>query len=218
MDQAGDTERPLIGVLALQGDFEAHREALQRAGARVRPVRTAAELNGVDGLIIPGGESTTMLKLLDYENLFEPLRRFGAEKPIFGTCAGAILLASEVVNPPQPSLSLLDMTVERNGYGRPIDSRIAQIELEGDRAAEAVFIRAPVIRRVGPDAKVLATYLNAPVLVAQGRHLAATFHPELNQTDNRIHSLFVDKVNSARRITERQNGPPQPAHKASPGA
>jgi 5'-phosphate synthase pdxT subunit len=110
------------------------------------------------------------------------------------------------------------MTVERNGYGRQIDSRIAQIELEGDRAAEAVFIRAPVIRRVGPGAKVLGTYLSAPVLVEQGRHLAATFHPELNQTDNRIHSLFVQKVKSATPATERQNGPPQAGHKASPSA
>jgi 5'-phosphate synthase pdxT subunit len=187
-------EQPLIGVLSLQGDFDAHREALQRAGARAVQVRTAAELNNVDGLIIPGGESTTMLKLLDYEDLFESLRQFGSEKPVFGTCAGAILMASEVVNPPQPSLSLLDITVERNGYGRQIDSRIAQIELENDRTAEAVFIRAPIIRHVSPDAKVLATYLNAPVLVEQGKHLAATFHPELSRTDNRIHSLFVEKV------------------------
>ncbi|HZS54253.1 MAG TPA: pyridoxal 5'-phosphate synthase glutaminase subunit PdxT [Bryobacteraceae bacterium] len=197
------TEKPLIGVLALQGDFDAHREALQRAGARARQVRTAVELNDVDALIIPGGESTTMLKLLDYENLFEPLRRFASEKPVFGTCAGAILMASEVVNPPQPSLSLLDMTVERNGYGRQIDSRIAQIELKNNRTAEAVFIRAPIIRRISPDTNVLATYLNAPVLVEQGKHLAATFHPELNQADNRIHSLFVEKVKAGAGKKER---------------
>jgi len=135
-----------------------------------------------------------MLKLLDYENLFEPLRRFGEQKPIFGTCAGAILLASDVVNPPQPSLGLLDMTVERNGYGRQIDSRIAPIELANGGTAEAVFIRAPVIRRVGPETKVLATYLETPVLVQQGRHLAATFHPELSRNENQIHRLFVEKL------------------------
>ncbi len=183
---------PKIGVLALQGDFEAHRKAIERAGGEAVEVRTAADLDSVDGLIIPGGESTTMLKLLDIENLFEPLRQFGNKKPIFGTCAGAILLASEVVNPAQRSLGLLDITVERNGYGRQLDSRIAEIDLQG-QPAEAVFIRAPVIRRVGPEAKVLATYLDAPVLVEQGRHLAATFHPELAR-DERIHSHFVDKV------------------------
>jgi pyridoxal 5'-phosphate synthase pdxT subunit len=189
--------KPKIGVLALQGDFEAHRKALERAGGEGVEVRSAADLAGLDGLIIPGGESTTMLKLLDAENLFEPLQRFGRKKPIFGTCAGAILLASEVLNPEQRSLGLMDLTVERNGYGRQIDSRIAEIEFDGQaregKAAEAVFIRAPVIRRVGPAAKVLARYLDAPVLIEQGKHLAATFHPELS-TDNRIHRRFVEKV------------------------
>lgn len=183
-----------IGVLALQGDFEAHRNAIERAGAEAVEVRTAEDLKSLDGLIIPGGESTTMLKLLHEENLFEPLRQFGQEKPMFGTCAGAILMASEVVNPPQESLRLMDTTVERNGYGRQIDSRIANIELDG-KPAEAVFIRAPVIRRVGPDAKVLATYLDAPVLVEEGRHMAATFHPELSASDG-IHRRFVDKVST----------------------
>ncbi len=184
--------KPKIGVLALQGDFEAHRKAIARAGGEAVEVRSAADLEGIDGLILPGGESTTMLKLLDAENLFAPLERFGAEKPIFGTCAGAILLASEVVNPGQRSLGLLDLTVERNGYGRQIDSRIAKIDLEG-RPAEAVFIRAPIIRRVGPAAKVLASYRNHPVLVEQGKHLAATFHPELS-ADDRIHRRFVEKA------------------------
>ncbi len=192
----GQQIKPTIGVLALQGDFEAHRKALERAGANATEVRHAGDLRAVDGLIIPGGESTTMLKLLRLENLFEPLREFGREKPIFGTCAGAILLASEVTNPMQDSLGLLDVTIERNGYGRQIDSRIAQIELEGQRA-EAVFIRAPVIRRIGSEAKVLARYLNAPVLVEQGRHLAATFHPELS-SDDRIHRHFVQKVAAQR--------------------
>jgi|SRR5579875_862714 len=185
-------ESPTIGVLALQGDFEAHRNAIQRAGAQAVEVRTAEELNAVDGLVIPGGESTTMLKLLDIENLFEPLQQFGAAKPIFGTCAGAILLANEVLNPAQRSLGLVDMTIERNGYGRQVDSRIAQIELEG-QPSEAVFIRAPIIRRLGPDAQILATYLNSPVLVEQGKHMAATFHPELGSED-RIHRHFVEKV------------------------
>ena len=130
------------------------------------------------------------------ENLFEPLRRFGAEKPIFGTCAGAILLASEVLNPEQPSLGLMDVTIQRNGYGRQVDSRIADIEFEGERA-EAVFIRAPVIQRVGEKATVLASYLEHPVLVEQGRHMAATFHPELGR-DDRIHRHFIQKVASER--------------------
>ena len=186
--------QPLIGVLALQGDFEAHRKALERAGAKAVEVRTAAELAGVDGLVIPGGESTTMLKLLDQENLFEPLRRFGETKPVFGTCAGAILLASEVLHPAQPSLGLMDMTIERNAYGRQLDSRIVSLEIEG-QPSEAVFIRAPIIRRVGAEAKVLAKYGNDPVLVEQGRHTVATFHPELG-ADDRIHRHFVENVAS----------------------
>ncbi len=181
-----------IGVLALQGDFDAHRSAIERAGGEAVEVRTAADLDSVDGLILPGGESTTMLKLLHIENLFEPLRNFGQTRPIFGTCAGAILLASEVVNPAQESLGLIDATVERNGYGRQIDSRIAEIDLDG-KPAEAVFIRAPIIRQVGPAARVLATYLDDPVLIEQGRHLAATFHPELS-SDDRIHRRFIEKV------------------------
>jgi len=181
-----------IGVLALQGDFEAHRDALQRAGAESREVRTASDLDSVDGLIIPGGESTTMLKLIEEESLGSALKDFGTTKPIFGTCAGAILLASEVINPVQKSLGLMDLTIERNGYGRQIDSRIAGIDLDGENA-EAVFIRAPVIRRVGPAAKVLASYQGSPILVEQGKHLAATFHPELSGNAN-IHRRFVEKV------------------------
>ncbi|MDQ2946501.1 MAG: pyridoxal 5'-phosphate synthase glutaminase subunit PdxT [Acidobacteriota bacterium] len=183
-----------IGVLALQGDFDAHRKAIERVGVQATEVRTAADLDALDGLVIPGGESTTMLKLLRIENLFEPLRSFGYQKPVFGTCAGAILLASEVLNPEQESLGLMDLTVERNGYGRQVDSRVVQIELEG-KNSEAVFIRAPVIRRVGPDARVLATYLDTPILVEQGKHMVATFHPELS-ADYRVHRYFVDKVTS----------------------
>jgi 5'-phosphate synthase pdxT subunit len=188
-------DEPTIGVLALQGDFDAHRRAIESSGARAVEVRTEADLQTIDGLIIPGGESTTMLKLLHLENLFEPLRRFGEAKPVFGTCAGAILLASEVLHPRQESLSLMDLTVERNAYGRQIDSRIANIEIDGV-PSEAVFIRAPVIRKIGPETKVLATYLDAPVLVEQRYHLASTFHPELSP-NNEIHRRFVDNVRKA---------------------
>lgn len=183
---------PKIGVLALQGDFAAHQRALERSGAQASEVRTAAQLDAVDGLIIPGGESTTMLKLIEQEGLFEPLKRFGNQKPVFGTCAGAILLATEVLNPKQLSLCLMDLAIERNAYGRQVDSRIASIEVEG-HAAEAVFIRAPVIRRVGSAVKVLAAYQDTPVLAEEGQHMVATFHPELT-ADDRIHRRFVEKV------------------------
>lgn len=185
-----------VGVLALQGDFEAHSKALASAGADVVEVRTPGELVGLDGLVIPGGESSTMLKLLDETGLTEPLRSFGLARPIFGTCAGAILLARGVSNPSQSSLDLLDIDVERNAYGRQLDSRIVSIKLESDRLKgdlEAVFIRAPIIRRVGEGAQVLARYAGDPVLVEQGRHLVATFHPELTG-DARIHKLFLSKL------------------------
>jgi len=182
-----------VGVLALQGDFEAHVAALRGAGAETTTVRTREELDAVDGLVVPGGESTTMLKLIEYRDLWEPLREFGERKPIFGTCAGAILLASEVQSPAQASFGLCEMTVERNAYGRQVDSRIVHIPAEGLGDIEAVFIRAPIIRRVGPSAKVLARYLGDPVLVDFGRHLVATFHPEMT-ADSRIHRLFLSKV------------------------
>lgn len=183
-----------VGILALQGDFEAHARALQRAGAEAVEVRSAADLENIQGLIIPGGESTTMMKLLEEENLLEPLRRFGRERPIFGTCAGAILLAAGVLNPPQPSLGLMDIDVERNAYGRQLDSRVAHLKPQGlDADLEAVFIRAPIIRRVGEGATVLARYHGDPVLVEQGRHLAATFHPELSD-DPRVHLMFLEKI------------------------
>jgi len=189
-----------VGVLALQGDFEAHSRALARAGAEPVLARTASDIQDLDGLVIPGGESTTMLKLLNAENMMVPLVEFGRRHPIFGTCAGAILLAKEVTHPAQPSLELMDLTVERNGYGRQIDSRVAEIapasefEQRTHRGnLEAVFIRAPIIRRVGPDARVLATYQGNPVLVEQGRHLVATFHPELS-SDSRVHDLFLSKL------------------------
>ena len=146
-----------VGVLALQGDFLAHLRALGRVGAHAVEVRTADQLEACDGLIIPGGESTTMLKLLDIEKLTSAVRGFGARKPIYGTCAGAILLAHEVTHPSQASLDLMDITVERNGYGRQVDSRIARVDGDGGEF-EAVFIRAPIIRRVGAGAHVLASY------------------------------------------------------------
>lgn len=189
-----------VGVLALQGDFAAHQAALERAGAESVQVREAGQLRDIDGLVIPGGESTTMLKLLHYENLLEPLVRFARDKPVFGTCAGAILLAKEVSNPSQESFGIMDMDVERNGYGRQLDSRVAELDPEADfqkRTApgklEAVFIRAPVIRRVGAGTKVLVRYNGDPVLVEERHHLASTFHPELT-ADSRIHRLFIEKL------------------------
>ena len=184
--------KKLVGILALQGDFQAHEKALEAAGANTLQVRSEEELNRVDGLVIPGGESTTMLKLLGYMNLLEPLRKFAEEKPIFGTCAGAILLANQVESPKQESLEAIDMTIERNAYGRQIDSRVASIEYEG-KPLEAVFIRAPIIRRTGPGVKVLAEYEGTPVLIEQGKHLASTFHPELTG-DSRVHELFLRKM------------------------
>lgn len=194
----GESKKMRVGVLALQGDFEAHQRALTRAGAEAVEVRSAADLQGVDGLVIPGGESSTMLKLLEEEKLLDPLRAFGRARPIFGTCAGAILLASSVRiahnNPPQASLGLMDMEVERNAYGRQLDSRIARLKTEGmDGDLEAVFIRAPIIRSVGRDTKILASYGGDPVLVEQGLHLAATFHPELTE-DSRVHLMFLRKI------------------------
>lgn len=190
--------RPRIGVLALQGDFEAHEKALALAGAQAVQVRTPGALSRVDGLVIPGGESSTILKLLREEHLFDAVREFGSEKPILGTCAGAILLAAEVSRPAQDSLGLMDIGVERNAYGRQLDSRIVRLQPEPgsplqDEDLEAVFIRAPIIRRVGPSASVLARYNGDPVLVGQGLHVAATFHPELSG-DPRIHRLLLNQV------------------------
>jgi 5'-phosphate synthase pdxT subunit len=185
----------LIGVLAIQGDFEAHARALRRLGAAVTEARRADDLRRVDGLIIPGGESTTMLKFITEEDLSHPIIAFARQgKPVFGTCAGTILLAREVSNPHQHSLDLIDIEVERNGYGRQVDSFIADTEtaIEGG-PLEAVFIRAPRIRRVGPNVEVLASIDGEPVLVREGNRLAATFHPELTD-DQRVHRLFAEMV------------------------
>jgi 5'-phosphate synthase pdxT subunit len=188
------------GVLALQGDFAAHGAAIERAGAEPVFVREREQLREIDGLIIPGGESTTMLKLLRLDGLFEELAEFGRKKPIFGTCAGVILMATDVSHPKQESLGLLDIAVERNAYGRQIDSRVVELEPNPEfeeRTApgklEAVFIRAPIIRVVKGDVRVLAEYAGDPVLIEQGRHMAATFHPELTH-DNRVHRLFLEKL------------------------
>jgi 5'-phosphate synthase pdxT subunit len=181
-----------VGVLALQGDFDAHRKAIERAGGHAVEVRTADEIKACDGLILPGGESTAMLKLLDIEQLTESLQQFAKTKPIFGTCAGAILLAHSVSNPKQISLDVMDIDVERNGYGRQIDSRIAKLETEAG-PMEAVFIRAPIIRRTGPEVRVLATYEGNPVWVEQGRHMVTTFHPELS-TGDEVHRRLLDKL------------------------
>ena len=189
-----------VGVLSLQGDFEAHGAALERAGATPVYVRNAEDLSGLEGLVIPGGESTTMLKLMGYDGLFEPIADFGRRKPVFGTCAGAILMAERVTNPVQESLGLVNLEVERNGYGRQIDSRVAEIvadpEFERKTAPgplKAVFIRAPIIRNLGEDVRVLARYNGDPVLVEQGNHLVATFHPELTD-DSRVHRYFLEKL------------------------
>ena len=180
-----------VGVLALQGDFDAHRRRLEQLGAEVVLVRNADQLDRIDALIIPGGESSAFLKLLG-EEFLQKLRDFVRMKPTFGTCAGAILLATDVQNPPQMSLGALDITVERNAYGRQIDSsiRTAETQLAGG-PMEAVFIRAPKITRVGPNVEVLARQSGDPVLVRHANVMAATFHPELSD-DTRVHEAFIE--------------------------
>jgi pyridoxal 5'-phosphate synthase pdxT subunit len=191
-----------IGVLALQGDFHLHRKALERCGAQGVEVRKPEELAGLDGLIIPGGESTTLLKLLEEWNFVPALREFhGAERPIFGTCAGLILLASEVQSPSQFSLGFIDATVERNAYGRQRESFEEDgIATLNGRAVpiEMVYIRAPRIRRVGDGVEVLAARDGEPVMAREGNVLVATFHPEL--TDNpTVHRYFCEMVAGSRR-------------------
>jgi 5'-phosphate synthase pdxT subunit len=198
IEESPNSERPRIGVLAIQGNYASHAQALTEAGAAPVEIRKPSQLAHVEGLVLPGGESTTMLKFLEKHGFFEALQQFCAVKPVFGTCAGAILLAREVLNPPQRSLGLLDATVERNAYGRQIDSAIitAQTELP-DGPLEMVFIRAPRIVAVGPAVEVLARRDGFPTLVRQGNLMAATFHPELS-TDRRVHRLFVASVQKAR--------------------
>jgi 5'-phosphate synthase pdxT subunit len=180
-----------VGVLALQGDFDAHRRRLEALGAEVVLVKKPEQLDEIDGLVIPGGESGTFLKLLG-EAGFEKLKKFVHGKPTFGTCAGAILLANEVENPKQSGLGALDIRIRRNAYGRQIDSSIREGRL-GNEPIEMVFIRAPKIERVGPGVEVIATQGRDPVAVRQGKVMAATFHPELSE-DTRVHQAFLDLI------------------------
>ena len=192
-------QSPRIGVLAIQGDYDAHAQALREAGAEPVLIRKPEELGEIDGLIIPGGESTTFLKFLERDGFLAALRSFVESRPTFGTCAGCILLATEVTHPPQASLGVLNATVERNAYGRQIDSSIqtADTELPGG-PLEMVYIRAPRIVNTGPDVRTLAARDGFPVLVEQGHIMAATFHPELS-TDRRVHQRFVDLVRNTAR-------------------
>ena len=201
-EEKTETAKPRIGVLAIQGDYDAHASALQDVGAEPLLVRKPEQLEGLDGLIIPGGESTTFLKFLERDGFLESLRTFAAHTPTFGTCAGCILLATKVLHPPQPSLGILDATVERNAYGRQIDSSIEETatKLGSDfdiGPLETVYIRAPRIQQVGKDVSVLAERDGFPVLVRQDHLLAATFHPKLS-ADHRVHRYFVNMVREAR--------------------
>jgi 5'-phosphate synthase pdxT subunit len=190
-----------IGVLALQGDFDAHRRRLEELGAEVVLIKKPEQLDDIDGLVIPGGESGTFLKLLGEEG-FEKLKQFVRLKPTFGTCAGAILLAAEVENPRQAGLGAIDISIRRNAYGRQVDSsiregRFLEEKLESS-PLEMVFIRAPKISHVGPGVEVIATEGSDPVAVRQGSAMAATFHPELSD-DTRIHRAFLDLVLSGKK-------------------
>ena len=184
-----------IGVLALQGDFDAHRKRLEELGAEVVLVRKPEQLNEIDGLVIPGGESTAFLKLLGEDGV-EKLKQFVRVKPTFGTCAGAILLAKEIENPKQSGLGVLDIGIRRNAYGRQLESSIREGKF-GDTAIEMVFIRAPKIERLGKGVEVLATEGSDPVVVRQGKVMAATFHPELSD-DAKVHQAFLNLVRNGR--------------------
>jgi pyridoxal 5'-phosphate synthase pdxT subunit len=189
-----------IGILAVQGDFEAHAAMLAGMGVETLEVRTVKDLEGCNGLILPGGESTTQLQFLQEVGLFDAVKRFAAEGgAIFGTCAGAILLATEVKNPAQTSLGLLDMTVLRNGYGRQLASDVflGSSKLK-DLPMEMVFIRAPIIEKVEPEVEVLADYGGKPVLVRRANIMAATFHPELTQ-DSSVHRYFLELAGTSHR-------------------
>jgi len=180
-----------IGVLAIQGDFDAHKKRLEQLGADVVLVRKPEQFDQIDGLVIPGGESGAFLKILGRQG-FEKLRQFVRLKPTFGTCAGAIMLAKEVTNPDQPGLGAVDIDIRRNAYGRQIHSSIREGLFAGS-PLEMVFIRAPKIERVGPDVEVIGTEGKDPVAVRQGRTMAATFHPELSENP-RVHEKFLELV------------------------
>jgi pyridoxal 5'-phosphate synthase pdxT subunit len=186
-----------VGVLGLQGDFREHARALEAAGATAVVVKTPEALSSVDALVMPGGESTTIGKLLDRFELLEPLReRAGAGMPLYGTCAGLILMASEVEGPQDAPhrLGLMDVVVRRNAYGRQVDSFETDLDVTGlDEPFRAVFIRAPVVERAADGVEVLASVEGKPVLVRQARMLGSTFHPEMTG-DNRVHAMFVEMV------------------------
>lgn len=190
-----------LGVLALQGDFALHRQALDRIGVESTEVRMPGQLDEVAGLIMPGGESTTLLKLLDAWDFVPALEKFhAAGKPIFGTCAGLILLARDVESPKQFSLGLIDITAERNAYGRQKESfeTVGEGELGGEKAPlKMVFIRAPRIRRMGPDVTPLAQHRGETVMARQGSVLVATFHPELTDEPT-VHTYFADMARARR--------------------
>ena len=191
-----DTSRT-VGVLALQGAFAAHEHALTQCGVRTRQVRVPSDLDGLDALVMPGGESTTMSRLLTTSGLFDPLAEaIGDGLPVFGTCAGMILLATEVLDgrPDQRSFGAIDISVRRNGYGRQIDSFEADIDMAGlTDPFHAVFIRAPKVERLGPSVATIAEHDGVPVLARSGKMFVASFHPELTP-DHRLHSLFLQEV------------------------
>ena len=182
--------QPVIGVLALQGAVEPHRAHIEAAGGEFRAVKTPEQFDAVDGFILPGGESTTMLKLIETFGLWDALVRNFKTKPVWGICAGAILIAERVTHPQQKSFSLLPLTVERNGYGRQLESHHAEID-----GYEVSFIRAPIFTDVGPDVAILAEHQGAPVWVRSGKYWASAFHPELTMTyPSPMHRGFVDLV------------------------
>jgi 5'-phosphate synthase pdxT subunit len=207
-----------IGILALQGDFAAHAASLRKLGVRAVEVRRPHQLEELAGLVIPGGESTTLLNLMRDEPWFEQLRAFHQSGgALLGTCAGAILLARRVTGPEQESLGLIDAAVERNAYGRQVDSFEADIELAGsDAPMRASFIRAPLFKELGPGVEILARLDGQPVLVREGRVIAATFHTELTG-EHRLHALFMEMVTN-KQTTKQKDSWRRAAGSASRGA
>jgi pyridoxal 5'-phosphate synthase pdxT subunit len=191
----GETVTAKIGIVAIQGDYEAHAKGLDRLGVEHAFVRTPADIDGTKGIILPGGESTTHLKVMKEEGLFDALKQFAVEGgALFGTCAGAILLARDVHGPAQESLALLDISILRNGYGRQLASDVHMGPTKLRREPlEMVFIRAPIIESIGEKVEVLAEDAGHPVLVRQGDILASTFHPELT-TDPFVHEYFLKLI------------------------
>jgi 5'-phosphate synthase pdxT subunit len=196
MAQVGEPDR-LVGVLALQGAFAAHQRALESAGATTRQVRQPSDLDGIDALVMPGGESTTMSRLLTTSGLFDDIKALLSDAlPVLGTCAGMILLATEVLDgrPDQLSFGAIDITVQRNGYGRQIDSFETDLDVTGfDTPFHAVFVRAPKVVAIGTNVEVIAEYDGVPVVVRQGHVMVASFHPELTG-DARLHAKFLQEV------------------------